>query len=107
MRLLLVSNRLPVTVQGDGVLKYQESVGGLASGLRTYINQIKKTSKIDYVWIGWPGIEVDERNKAEVKSRLEVDFRSHPIFLSEKPWINSTMGFVIGLYGLFSIIFRI
>jgi trehalose 6-phosphate synthase/phosphatase len=93
MRLLLVSNRLPVTVQEDSILKFQESVGGLASGLRTYVNQIKKTSKIDYIWIGWPGIEVDERTKEEVKSRLKSDFHAHPIFLSEKTMDKFYHGF--------------
>lgn len=35
MRLLIVSNRLPVTVLDEQTLKLQESVGGLSSGLET------------------------------------------------------------------------
>jgi len=49
-RLILVSNRLPVTVrlENDEVL-VERSSGGLASGLRSPHEQT------DGIWIGWPG----------------------------------------------------
>src|SRR5579863_6543781 len=49
-RLILVSNRLPVTVrlENDEVL-VERSTGGLASGLRSPHEQT------DGLWIGWPG----------------------------------------------------
>jgi trehalose 6-phosphate synthase/phosphatase len=49
-RLLIVSNRLPVTLtEEDGTLRAVPSVGGLATGLRT------PHERSGGVWIGWPG----------------------------------------------------
>lgn len=49
-RLLLVSNRLPITVsEGSDGLQISESTGGLATGLRRLHHQ---TSGL---WLGWPG----------------------------------------------------
>src|SRR5262245_50226697 len=49
-RVLIVSNRLPVTVQEAGAsIEVVPSAGGLASGLRGYYQSAAAT------WIGWPG----------------------------------------------------
>ncbi|HKO14920.1 MAG TPA: bifunctional alpha,alpha-trehalose-phosphate synthase (UDP-forming)/trehalose-phosphatase [Gemmatimonadaceae bacterium] len=49
-RLILVSNRLPVTVKsGIGEPRVERSVGGLASGLRA------PHERPGSVWVGWPG----------------------------------------------------
>lgn len=49
-RLLIVSNRLPVTVHAvDGRANVTPSVGGLATGLR------KTHERPGGLWIGWPG----------------------------------------------------
>ena len=52
-RLLIVSNRLPVTViRKKGRLNLQSSVGGLATGLASVLR------KYNTLWVGWPGIEM-------------------------------------------------
>jgi trehalose 6-phosphate synthase/phosphatase len=49
-RVLIVSNRLPVTVQeSGGSVEVVPSAGGLASGLRGYYQSASA------MWIGWPG----------------------------------------------------
>ena len=49
-RVLIVSNRLPVTVQeSGGSVEVVPSAGGLASGLRGYYQSASAK------WIGWPG----------------------------------------------------
>ncbi|HSB55509.1 MAG TPA: hypothetical protein VLD58_14210, partial [Gemmatimonadales bacterium] len=50
MALIVVSNRLPVTVRHgpDGVV-LSESVGGVATGMRSVMATTGDT------WIGWPG----------------------------------------------------
>src|SRR5690349_12613530 len=49
-RVLIVSNRLPVTVQeSGGGVEVVPSAGGLASGLRGYYQSASA------MWIGWPG----------------------------------------------------
>ena len=49
-RLLIVSNRLPITVQNrSGGVRVTQSVGGLATGLRG------PHERLGGYWIGWPG----------------------------------------------------
>jgi trehalose 6-phosphate synthase/phosphatase len=49
-RLLIVSNRLPITVHRDrGGVRVEQSVGGLATGLRA------PHERSGGYWIGWPG----------------------------------------------------
>lgn len=53
-RLIVVSNRLPVTIKKDasGKYTYKMSSGGLVSAL----SGCKKT--MQFTWIGWPGQDV-------------------------------------------------
>jgi trehalose 6-phosphate synthase/phosphatase len=84
MRLVIVSNRLPVTVvEENHVLQFKESVGGLATGLSSYVNSLKKnpSGNSNYLWVGWPGINLPEKKQQELVSRLEKDFSCYPVFL--------------------------
>ncbi len=52
-RVVLVSNRLPVSLKlGAEGVNVRPSSGGLASGLRSVHSSGNST------WIGWPGIDV-------------------------------------------------
>jgi len=85
MRLLIVSNRLPITiVKKEGKLKFQESVGGLVSGLSAYLDSLKGSSftKAEYIWVGWPGIAIDDKTKEKLKATAMGRFHAYPIFLS-------------------------
>ena len=79
-RLLIVSNRLPVSVQkGDGDWRFQPSVGGLATGLMSFHKSHNS------LWIGWIGIE-SERIKGEekdIEERLQSE-SCYPVFLSAR-----------------------
>ncbi|SRR5579875_552496 len=82
MRLVLVSNRLPFTIiQEKDDIKFQESTGGLATGLRTYLNSQKVS---DHLWVGWPGLSVPNKIKEKLKSKILHEFKSVPVFLDEK-----------------------
>lgn len=50
-RLIVVSNRLPITVAQDSAGKwvFKESSGGLVSAL----SGLKK--EMGFIWVGWPG----------------------------------------------------
>ena len=52
MKLVVVSNRLPVTItrRNDNTYDYNLSSGGLVSALAA----LKST--IEFHWVGWPGI---------------------------------------------------
>ncbi len=82
MRIVIVSNRLPITIiQEKDDLKFQDSVGGLATGLRTYLHSQKVS---DYLWVGWPGLSVQNKIKEKLKSKILNEFKSFPVFLDEK-----------------------
>ncbi|HBY99501.1 MAG: bifunctional alpha,alpha-trehalose-phosphate synthase (UDP-forming)/trehalose-phosphatase [Ardenticatenaceae bacterium] len=95
-RLLIVSNRLPVTVvEKEGNLKFRRSAGGLASGINAYLDSLKKASgtTTDYVWVGWPGITIDDPVlRDDLRSRLSKD-HTYPVFLDEEDVDNFYHGF--------------
>ena len=77
-RLLLVSNRLPVTVKVDrDGLAVTPSAGGLATGLKG------PHEKSGGIWVGWPGdvSRFTEAQRAEVDARLAA-LRLAPLHLS-------------------------
>lgn len=80
-QVLIVSNRLPVTVKRvDGILTYETSMGGLASGLSGYVNGHNN------IWIGWPGIASDGLTETEKKA-IKHELAKHSckaVFLTQK-----------------------
>ena len=77
-RTLIVSNRLPTKVlRTDDGLTFQPSEGGLATGLGSIYKQG------DNVWIGWPGLFVqDATEEAYIRQALRADNMA-PVFLTE------------------------
>ena len=77
-RVLLVSNRLPVTVvRRDGGLTVERSVGGLATGLAG------PHARSGGLWVGWPGLldDVDAADRIALGGRLAA-LRAAPVELS-------------------------
>jgi len=85
MRILIVSNRLPINVkEKDGMLLFEESVGGLTSGIKSYIESAKaKKDELEFVWVGWPGADIKKSRRKEVESHLVKRFHAHPVFMEE------------------------
>ncbi|HEV8150545.1 MAG TPA: bifunctional alpha,alpha-trehalose-phosphate synthase (UDP-forming)/trehalose-phosphatase [Gemmatimonadales bacterium] len=91
-RVLIVSNRLPVTVRRrDGGFDIERSSGGLATGLRG------PHERGDGWWLGWPGLSDDlsEAQRAELTERLARD-RLAPLFLSATELARYYDGFANG-----------
>ncbi|KAK3618535.1 Trehalose-6-P synthase/phosphatase complex synthase subunit [Elasticomyces elasticus] len=78
-RLLLISNRLPITIKRseDGIYDFSMSSGGLVSGL----SGLKKTTQ--FQWYGWPGQELPENEIPKVRERLLNEFAAVPIFIND------------------------
>jgi trehalose 6-phosphate synthase/phosphatase len=78
---VIVSNRLPISVKKvDGKLEFYPSVGGLATGLSSYVQD--KRNK----WIGWPGIaseQIDEKERKLIADEL-LKHNCYPVFLKQK-----------------------
>ncbi len=80
-QILIVSNRLPVTVKKiDGNLTFQTSMGGLATGLSSYVNNRKNK------WIGWPGIESEALSTADKQTITKELAKRNciPVFLTRR-----------------------
>lgn len=79
-RLLIVANRLPITVKQDEDRQYvfTPSSGGLVTGLSGL------TQSAEFQWFGWPGVEVPRRCVKGIENRLAQEFSAVPIWLSQK-----------------------
>ncbi|KAI3626337.1 hypothetical protein CBS9595_001698 [Malassezia furfur] len=81
-RLVVVSNRLPVTIKKDasapGGFAFSKSPGGLVSALRG----TKKT--MDFTWIGWPGISVPPSSFPFIEKTLSEEYNCKPVWLPEE-----------------------
>ncbi|KAJ3342798.1 Trehalose-6-P synthase/phosphatase complex synthase subunit [Gonapodya sp. JEL0774] len=83
-RLLVVSNRLPVTITStpEGSWKYKMSSGGLVSaleGVRSKSPQLRD----QMLWIGWPGADFSPAEQAIVRGALMVEYNCLPIFIPD------------------------
>jgi trehalose 6-phosphate synthase/phosphatase len=95
-RIVVVSNRLPFTVVQDGErIQFDESVGGVATGLRALLtsSQSGLPHESEYLWVGWPGSTIKDEVRDEVRSRALAEFSSFPVFLSEQDVENFYQGF--------------
>ncbi len=94
--MVIVSNRLPFTVklEGDGI-QLTPSVGGLATGLRSYLESIPFASAHikEFIWVGWPGSTIAAEAQESTRAHLFTERRAIPVFLSEEDVENFYMGF--------------
>ena len=96
MRLLIVSNRLPVAVKKtNNKFEFEKSAGGLVSGLSDFLNGLGKSeADIDsYIWMGWPGMTIEKENEDFIKSTVEKKYNASPVFLSQKLMDKVYLGF--------------
>lgn len=78
-KLIVIANRLPVTVSQDSTGEYQfkMSSGGLVSALLGVRDQLK------FVWLGWLGKEIPEGDQEKVRSKLHKEMNCIPVFLPD------------------------
>jgi len=79
-RLLLVSNRLPITIKrsDDGTYAFSMSSGGLVTGL----SGLSKSTT--FQWYGWPGLEVPQAEIAPMEKRLKDEYGAVPVFVDDE-----------------------
>jgi trehalose 6-phosphate synthase/phosphatase len=95
-RMIIVSNRLPFTIRKeDRGLNFIPSVGGLATGLSSYLESFRDhpSKSMDYLWLGWPGLTVPYENREEIESKSRLEFNALPVFLSEQDIESFYQGF--------------
>lgn len=79
-RLLLISNRLPITIKRteDGQYSFSMSSGGLVTGL----SGLSKTTR--FQWYGWPGLEVPEAEAGPMREQLKEKYNAIPVFVDDE-----------------------
>ena len=79
-RLIVVSNRLPITITKDasGEYHYQMSSGGLVSAL----SGCKRS--MSFTWIGWPGFYIPLEDRQIVDKRLMDEFACQAVHLTDE-----------------------
>ena len=84
-RLIIVSNRLPVTLQVDGAsFNLKASSGGLVSALGAYLERRRaEDPTFQYLWLGWPGASVPAGLEPAVQQALSAQ-NAHAVFLSQQ-----------------------
>ncbi|GAC95449.1 glycosyltransferase [Pseudozyma hubeiensis SY62] len=80
--LIVVSNRLPVTIKVDpsvpGGYTFSLSSGGLVSAL----SGCKKT--MNFTWIGWPGLSVPPKDEEYIEKKLREEYSCQPVWISDE-----------------------
>ena len=75
-RLLIVSNRLPISIAyEDSKYKFSPGSGGLITGL----SGLSKSTK--FQWYGWTGLEVPESAQGRLAERMKEEHDAVPVFL--------------------------
>lgn len=77
--LIVVSNRLPVTITKDaqGEYHFKMSSGGLVSAL----SGTKKS--MSFTWIGWPGFYIPIKDRPIVDKRLMEEYSCQAVYLDD------------------------
>lgn len=90
-KLLLISNRLPVTVEKRRErLLFNQSAGGLVTGLSAFHKEQ------DSLWVGWSGIPVENLGvdeKTEIEKTLRNVYKCQPVDLSRDDIEDYYQGF--------------
>ncbi|KAJ5963171.1 tspB [Penicillium waksmanii] len=85
-RVIIASNRLPLSIDKyDGNYRVTPSSGGLVTALRGL-------SVANYLWLGWPGIEIGETEREEVYAVLAKE-NAAAVYLSDEMAQNHYNGF--------------
>lgn len=87
-KILIVANRLPTkpVKDSEGKWQFEKCAGGLVScigGLQ---------GRLDMVWIGWTGVEIQEADKEEVAAEA-MKQNCYPVFLDQDTIDNYYNGF--------------
>ncbi|KAG6853606.1 hypothetical protein C0991_002930 [Blastosporella zonata] len=78
--LIVVSNRLPITITKDaaGEYHFKMSSGGLVSALSGF----KKS--LSFTWIGWPGFFIPPKDRPLVDKRLMEEYSCQAVYLDDE-----------------------
>jgi len=95
-RLIIVSNRLPFSVERNGDnFNLRQSSGGLVSALKSYLEKTHHHTKKfkEFIWVGSVDFSPQIWKKVKDKSMKSSTFRVEPIFIEPEVYDNYYNGF--------------
>jgi trehalose 6-phosphate synthase/phosphatase len=95
-RLVIVSNRLPVSVEMDGdSIRYKETTGGLVTGLSSFLSSLDQLPLFNkkHLWVGWPGATVDVTKQKGITEKVLTEHRAYPVYLTQEEMDQFYLGF--------------
>lgn len=100
-RLIIISNRLPVTIERqENQFQFKKSVGGLATGMSSVYRDYEG------MWVGWSGLakeHLSTQESEDLTRRLRDELNNFPVFLSAEIFVCSTKASATGPSGPCSI----
>lgn len=81
-RLLVVSNRLPITIKKQDKNNSKWNITMSSGGLVAALSGLKKL--MEFTWIGWPGFEISEQEQNSISETLMSEYFCMPVFLPER-----------------------
>ncbi|MEY4551104.1 MAG: hypothetical protein RL685_7299, partial [Pseudomonadota bacterium] len=93
-RLVIVSNRLPLTSKQKGdAVEFTPSSGGLVSAIGAHLeHQRQSEAGFESLWVGWPGSDIAPELQPRVRAEL-AQHHASPVFLSEEDSNDFYYGF--------------
>jgi trehalose 6-phosphate synthase/phosphatase len=86
-RLILISNRLPFSIDTTGdTISIRQSSGGLVSAIKSYLEKTKDSDGAfsDKVWVGSLDVPESLWEQAKTESNNKTDFEVQPVFLEKE-----------------------
>ncbi len=86
MKLIIISNRLPVSVKKENnEFQFTKSAGGLVSGISDFLNGVGKseTDIDEYIWMGWPGMTIEKKDENFIREKVQKEYNASPVFFSQ------------------------
>ncbi|HEY2722602.1 MAG TPA: bifunctional alpha,alpha-trehalose-phosphate synthase (UDP-forming)/trehalose-phosphatase [Chitinophagaceae bacterium] len=94
-RLIVVSNRLPFSVDHEGdEVKMRQSSGGLVSAITSYFeSNISKEEITEKLWVGVADFLQEDWDQLVANKSIEYDFNIHPLFVDKQVYKDYYNGF--------------
>ncbi|HEY1870215.1 MAG TPA: trehalose-6-phosphate synthase, partial [Chitinophagaceae bacterium] len=94
-RLIIVSNRLPFSIDHEGdEVRLRQSSGGLVSAIKSYFESNAALEEItDKLWFGVAHFPQEDWEQAISNHSVKYDFEIHPLFVDKQLYNDYYNGF--------------
>jgi trehalose 6-phosphate synthase/phosphatase len=93
-RLIIVSNRLPFSIDQDGgELRIRQSSGGLVSAIKSFFENEHSADITEKLWFGVADFPQEDWERLGVQNEGGQEFDIHPLFIDHELYVDYYNGF--------------